>query len=66
MLTPLCVGLVFLYILNPTLGIFSYIVETFFGLEPIAYLGQPIQQKFQLFVSIRGNGHLYDDLYLRA
>ena len=37
MLTPLCVGLVFLYILNPTLGIFSYIVETFFGLEPIAY-----------------------------
>ena len=29
MLTPLCVGFGFLYILNPTLGIFSYIVETF-------------------------------------
>ena len=42
MLTPLCVGLVFLYILNPTLGIFSYILQNFFGIEPIAYLGQSI------------------------
>ena len=48
MLTPLCVGLVFLYILNPTLGIFSYILETFFGIEPFAYLGQPIPAKISI------------------
>jgi len=48
MLTPLCVGLVFLYILNPTLGIFSYILQDFFGIEPIAYLGQPIPAKISI------------------
>ena len=48
MLTPLCVGLVFLYILNPTLGIFSYILETFFGIEPFAYLGLPIPAKISI------------------
>ena len=48
MLTPLCVGLVFLYILNPTLGIFSYILETFFGIEPFAYLGKPIPAKISI------------------
>ena len=48
MLTPLCVGLVFLYILNPTLGIFSYILQNFFGIEPIADLGQPIPAKISI------------------
>ena len=48
MLTPLCVGLVFLYILNPTLGIFSYILQDLFGIEPIAYLGQPIPAKISI------------------
>ena len=50
MLTPLCVGLVFLYILNPTLGIFSYILDTVFGIEPFAYLGEPIPAKISIIV----------------
>lgn len=48
MLTPLCVGLVFLYILNPTLGIFSYILDTFFGIEPFAYLGEPLPAQISI------------------
>ena len=48
MLTPLCVGLVFLYILNPTLGIFSYILETVFGIEPFAYLGESLPAKISV------------------
>ena len=55
--SSLCWFSFFIYF-KSTLGIFSYIVETFFGLEPIATLRAAIPAKFQLFVSIHGNGHL--------
>ena len=40
MITPLCVALIFSYILNPTLGIFNYILSGF-GIEPISWFGNP-------------------------
>jgi multiple sugar transport system permease protein len=40
MITPLCVALIFSYILNPTLGIFNYILSGF-GVEPISWFGNP-------------------------
>lgn len=40
MITPICVGLIFGYILNPTLGIANYLL-TGIGVEPVSWFGDP-------------------------
>ena len=40
MITPLCVALIFSYILNPTLGILNYILSGV-GVEPISWFANP-------------------------
>jgi len=40
MITPLCVALIFSYIMNPTLGILNYILSGV-GIEPISWFGNP-------------------------
>ena len=40
MITPLCVALIFSYIMNPTLGILNYILSGV-GVEPISWFGNP-------------------------
>lgn len=40
MITPLCVALIFSYIMNPTLGILNYILSGI-GVEPISWFGNP-------------------------
>ena len=40
MITPLCVALIFIYILNPTLGILNYILSGV-GVEPISWFANP-------------------------
>lgn len=40
MITPICVGLIFSYILNPTLGIMNYILSGV-GVEPLSWFGDP-------------------------
>jgi len=40
MITPICVGLIFSYILNPTLGIANYILSGV-GIEPMSWFGNP-------------------------
>jgi multiple sugar transport system permease protein len=40
MITPLCVALIFSYILNPTLGILNYILSVV-GVEPLSWFGNP-------------------------
>lgn len=40
MITPICVGLIFGYILNPTLGIANYLLSGV-GIEPMSWFGDP-------------------------
>lgn len=40
MITPICVGLIFSYILNPTLGIMNYLLSGV-GVEPLSWFGNP-------------------------
>ena len=40
MITPICVGLIFSYILNPTLGIMNYLLSGV-GVEPLSWFGDP-------------------------
>jgi len=40
MITPICVGLIFSYILNPTLGIANYLLSGV-GNEPLSWFGNP-------------------------
>jgi len=40
MITPICVGLIFSYILNPTLGIANYLLSGV-GIEPLSWFGNP-------------------------
>ncbi len=40
MITPICVGLIFSYILNPTLGILNYLLSGV-GVEPLSWFGDP-------------------------
>ncbi len=40
MITPICVGLIFSYILNPTLGIANYLLSGI-GVEPLSWFGNP-------------------------
>jgi multiple sugar transport system permease protein len=40
MITPICVGLIFSYILNPTLGIMNYLLSGV-GIEPLSWFGDP-------------------------
>jgi multiple sugar transport system permease protein len=40
MITPICVGLIFAYILNPTLGIANYLLSGF-GIEDRSLFGHP-------------------------
>lgn len=40
MITPICVGLIFSYILNPTLGIANYLLSQV-GIEPLSWFGDP-------------------------
>ncbi|WP_233152846.1 carbohydrate ABC transporter permease [Motiliproteus sp. MSK22-1] len=40
MITPICVGLIFSYILNPTLGIANYLLSNV-GVEPLSWFGDP-------------------------
>lgn len=40
MITPICVGLIFSYILNPTLGIANYLLSGV-GIAPLSWFGDP-------------------------
>ncbi len=40
MITPICVGLIFGYILNPTLGIANYLLSQV-GVDPVTWFGDP-------------------------
>lgn len=40
MMTPICVGLIFSYILNPTLGIANYLLSGV-GIAPLSWFGDP-------------------------
>ncbi|MCP4382436.1 MAG: sugar ABC transporter permease, partial [Hyphomicrobiales bacterium] len=40
MITPICVGLIFGYILNPTLGIANYLLSQV-GIDPVTWFGDP-------------------------
>ncbi len=40
MITPICVGLIFSYILNPTLGIANYLLSQV-DIEPLSWFGNP-------------------------
>ncbi len=49
MLTPLSVGVTFGYILNPTLGIMNYLLQSI-GLAPVPWLGEPTSAQISILM----------------